>query len=150
MWRATDYSSRSLKSPTHLSVGSESSSPKPPIFPESWEKIAALCKKSKNQPNFWSFWSYTFIFGEDGAYFIYKIRKNNFWWKNIFFDPKNRNSEKHIFINFEIWKISKSKFQNIKIVGSWVDRNLQMSKILENHSEKTGHRLFVQGCFPSG
>ena len=29
--------------------------------------------KSKNPPNFWSFWSYTFIFGEYGAYFIYKI-----------------------------------------------------------------------------
>ena len=29
-------------------------------------------KKSKNQPNFWSFWSYTFIFGEDRAYFMKK------------------------------------------------------------------------------
>ena len=27
-------------------------------------------EKSKNQHNFWSFWSYTFIFGEDGAYLI--------------------------------------------------------------------------------
>ena len=32
----------------------------------------------ENQPNFWSFWSYTFIFGEDRAYFMC------FWWKNIF------------------------------------------------------------------
>ena len=36
-------------------------------------KISQKVPKSKNRPNFWSFWSYTFIFGEDGAYFIYKI-----------------------------------------------------------------------------
>ena len=73
--------------------------------------------KSKNRSNFWSFWSYTFIFGEDGTYFIYKIRKTIFLWKNIFFDPKNINSEK---IFFQILKISKSKFQNIKISKSYI------------------------------
>ena len=41
-------------------------------------------EKSKNQHNFWSSPSYTFMFGEDGAYLIWFFEKIKCWSKNIF------------------------------------------------------------------
>ena len=52
--------------------------------PSKREKSTHDSQKSKNQPNFWSFWSYTFIFGEDRVYFKRKLWIENQDFVKIF------------------------------------------------------------------
>ena len=56
--------------------------------------------KSKNLPNFWSFGSYAFIFGEEGAYLRRKKNEKIFFDEKSIFSIENQDFEKIFFQTF--------------------------------------------------